>query len=288
MADSPELNLAPPPLPATPVRRGPNVRYIKRKLALDQPTLLPGPSHALWREGRKRKSPPAKKKSPPKKKKSTKRKKKSPKRKGQKLIVKINFPKRKKSEYHNAGHSGDFESPKRRSPRLASQAPIGASRTDDTSLPATGNPFSHTIVAPKSSSSATVFEPASPFAPTHTSTAKQKKGKHVCPYCGTAFTKEENLKRHILTVHEDPEGYRHGRWTQGAWSPPTSPRTTPRTSPTSPPRRKREKYHCKYCLDAFPTQEQRDMHEINKHNAWLLHPGFLAPKLPDRMFSHDW
>ena len=36
MADSPELALAPPPpLPATPVRRRPNVRFTKRKLALD-------------------------------------------------------------------------------------------------------------------------------------------------------------------------------------------------------------------------------------------------------------
>ena len=97
MADSPELDLAPPPLPATPVRRGPNIKYTKRKLALDPPTLLPGPSQG--RKGpnikyTKRKSPPAKKKSPPKKKKSPPKKKKSPKRKGQKLIVKMNFKKR--------------------------------------------------------------------------------------------------------------------------------------------------------------------------------------------------
>ena len=38
VAGSPELDLAPPPLPATPVRRrGPNVKYTKRKLALDPP-----------------------------------------------------------------------------------------------------------------------------------------------------------------------------------------------------------------------------------------------------------
>ena len=133
-------------------------------------------------------------------------------------------------QYHDEGHSSDFESPKtRRSPRLAtSNAPIGASRTEDTSLGIARSPFSHTIVAPKSASSSTVFEPVSPFTPTVTSTA------------------------------------------------------------AAPPRRKREKYHCKYCLDSFPTQEQRNMHEINKHNAWLMHPGFLAPKLPDTMFFHDW
>ena len=208
----------------------------------------------------------------------------------------MNFPKRDKTEYHDAGHSGDFESPKRRrSPRLAtSQAPIGASRTEDTSLGAARSPFSHTIIAPKSADSSTVFEPVSPFTPTHTSTAKPKKGKHpflqgkhVCPHCGAAFTQKVNLDRHILTAHEDPEGYRHGRWIPIGGNMVTT--ASPRTSPTSPPpRRKRENYHCKYCLDAFPSQEQRDMHEINKHNAWIIHPGFLAPKLPDTMFYHDW
>ena len=106
----------------------------------------------------------------------------------------MNFSKGK-SEFHDAGHSPDFESPKRRrSPRHASKGPIGASRTDDTSLASAGSPFSHTIVAPKSSSSATLFEPASPFAPTHTSTAKppaQKKGKYVCKYCGLDLTKRK-------------------------------------------------------------------------------------------------
>ena len=111
----------------------------------------------------------------------------------------MNFPKRK-SEYHDAGHCGDFESPKRRSPRLASQGPIGASRTDDTSLAAAESSFSHTIVAPKSSSSATVFEPASPFAPAHTSSPKpptKKKGKYVCKYCGLAFTKDKSNSSRI-------------------------------------------------------------------------------------------
>ena len=194
----------------------------------------------------------------------------------------MDFKKReKKSEYHDAGHSGDFESS--RSPRLATpNAPIGASRTEDTSLGAAGSSFSHTVVAPKSSSSSTVFEPASPFAPTHTSTIKiQKKGgKYICPYCGKGFKLASSIDHHILTTHEDPEGHRQGRYRDVL--PDTSP-----DSP-SPPRRKREKYHCNYCFDAFPTQEQRDMHEINKHNAWLMHPGFLSPKLPDRLFFHDW
>ena len=199
-----------------------------------QQKFLPGPSTDLWRKGRniktKRKGPnikytkrksPAAKKIPPKKKKSPKRKKKSPKKKGEKLTVKMNFPKGKKNtglvaitvgHYHDSGESHMFESPKRRSPRLS---PQGASRTDDTSLSSAGSSFSNTIIAPKSSSSSTVFEPASPFAPTHTSTA-------------------------------------------------------------APPK-KREKYHCSFCLDAFPTKAQRDMHEINKHNAWLYHPTFLSP-----------
>ena len=179
----------------------------------------------------------------------------------------MNFPKGK-SEYHDAGHGGDFESPKRKSPRLSIQGPIGASRTDDTSLSSAGSSFSHTIIAPKSSSSATVFEPASPFAPTHTSSPKpptKKKGKYVCKYCGLAFRSEDNLFRHEMTVHLDPEGYLHGRWARARQVP------NPRTNPTSP-RRKREKYHCQFCLDSFPTKEQRDMHEVNKHNAWLYHP----------------
>ena len=90
MADSPELNLAPPPLPATPVRRRPNVRYAKRKLALDPPAprgpkkrKLPPWMVALNQEAQankrkgpnvkytKRKSPPKKKKSPPKRKKKS-------------------------------------------------------------------------------------------------------------------------------------------------------------------------------------------------------------------------
>ena len=227
-------------------------------------------------------------KSPPKKKKSPKRKKKSPKKKGRKLIVKMNFPKGK-SEYQDAGHSGDSESPKRRSPRLSPQGPIGASRTDDTSLSSAGSSFSHTIIAPKSSSSATVFEPASPFAPTHTSTTKaptKKKGKYICKYCGLGFRSEDNLFRHEMTTHLDPEGYKEGR---SDFAGRTGVRlVSPRTSPTSPPRRKREKYDCQFCLDSFPTREQRDMHEVNKHNAWLHHPSFLAPKLPDRIFSYDW
>ena len=195
----------------------------------------------------------------------------------------MNFRKRgKEAEYHDAGHSGDFESPKRRSPRLdTTRPPIGASRTDDTSLSHAGTSFSHTIVAPKSSSSATVFEPASPFAPTHTSTARiQKKGgKYICPYCGAAFTLKSSIDRHILTAHEDPEGYRHGRWSYG------DIQTRIRRGGPSPPRRT---YQCQFCPEVFPTQEQRDMHEINKHNAWLYHPGFLTPKLPDRMVFHDW
>ena len=68
--------------------------------------------------------------------------------------------------------------------RIAQQrGPIGASRTDDTALPSLSSPvgsilgnslpaFSDTVIAPKSSSSSTVFEAATPFAPTHTTTVK--------------------------------------------------------------------------------------------------------------------
>ena len=149
----------------------------------------------------------------------------------------MNFPQGKSNRvaipvgnYHDPGETYLFESPKRKSPRLCPQGHIGASRTDDTSLsnvssPA-GNSFSHTIIASKSSSSSTVFEPTSPFAPTHTSTAV--------------------------------------------------------------PPKKKEKYHCSFCLDAFPTKAERDIHEINQHNAWLYHPTFMSPNLPDRMTEHDW
>ena len=54
MADSPELALAPPPLPPTPVRRRPNVRYTKRKLVLEEPA----PRAATPRAPKKRKLPP--------------------------------------------------------------------------------------------------------------------------------------------------------------------------------------------------------------------------------------
>ena len=114
----------------------------------------------------------------------------------------------------------------------------------------------------------------------------KKKGKYICKYCGLGLRSEDNLFRHEMTAHLDPEGYKEGRLD---FAGRTGARlVSPRTSPTSRPRRKSEKYHCQFCLDSFPTREQRDMHEVNKHNAWLHHPSFLAPKLPDRIFSYDW
>ena len=75
--------------------------------------------------------------------------------------------------------------------KIAQQrGPIGASRTDDTALPSLSShagpiletslsSFSDTVIAPKSSSSSTVFEAATPFAPTHTSTAKTPPQKGI-------------------------------------------------------------------------------------------------------------
>ena len=111
--------------------------------------------------------------------------------------------------------------------RLAQQrGPIGASRTDDTALPSLSSPagpilgtslpsFSDTVIAPKSSSSSTVFEAATPFAPTHTSTAKpppQKKRVYKCRYCEAAFSSPYTRGHHELTVHMDRKGWEAGKY----------------------------------------------------------------------------
>ena len=133
----------------------------------------------------------------------------------------MSFP-RGKSE-RTAIPVGYFKDAKTYWENAQQKGPIRASRTSDTASPLSS--CSDTVFAPKFSSS-TVFEPATPFAPTQTSTAALPK-----------------------------------KW---------------------------EKYHCAFCLDAFPYTAQRDMHEINKHSACLYHPSFLSLNLPDRISEHDW
>ena len=156
MVDEDELPLAQSPLAQSP-------------LALPDPSPPP----------KKKKSPPKKKKSPPKS-----------------LMVRIPLTKINKTPPRISPNV--VKTPVKETETLAmlkanlaqqkakiaqQRGPIGASRTDDTALPSLSShagpiletslsSFSDTVIAPKSSSSSTVFEAATPFAPTHTSTAK--------------------------------------------------------------------------------------------------------------------
>ena len=174
--------------------------------------------------------PPKKKKSPPKKKKSPPKKKKSP---PKSLMVRIPLAKFHKTPPRISPNV--VKTPVKETETLAmlkanlaqqkakiaqQRGPIGASRTDDTALPSLSShagpiletslsSFSDTVIAPKSSSSSTVFEAATPFAPTHTSTAKtppQKKRVYKCRHCGATFHSAANRDRHELTSHVDPQG----------------------------------------------------------------------------------
>nr|XP_022307460.1 uncharacterized protein DKFZp434B061-like [Crassostrea virginica] len=275
MVDEEELPLAQSPLAQPP-----------------PPLALPDPS-----------PPPKKKKSPPKK------KKKSP---PKSLMVRIPLAKFNKTPPRISPNI--VKTPVKETKTLAmlkanlaqqkariaqQRGPIGASRTDDTALPSLSSPvgpilgtslpsFSDTVIAPKSSSSSTVFEAATPFAPTHTSTAKpppqKKRGWNSSSFC------KSNTPDDAITLYSSGEEFdtpvkKGPNIKYTARKTPILVETPKRKCPNikytkrkSPPKKKSPKtktgrlFKCRVCGKAINKKMYRDVHEITEHgdaDAWL-------------------